>query len=506
MGRLTVETPHGAVRGMETRHGLVWKGIPFAAPPVGVRRFSPPLPPRAWTGVRDAVEFAPMAVQPDVPGPDQADDPPGDSEDCLYLNVWAPATARTRRPVLVWIHGGGFIMGSGSEYDGGALASRGDVVVVTVNYRLGPWGFLHLADLGLSEYADSANPALRDLVAALAWVRDGIEAFGGDPHRVSVAGQSAGAMLIGALLGMPAASGLFQRAILLSGAACHVRTREHGSELARRLLGELGMAPEHAGRLRDLPVDDLRLAAAAVRMGVVGAGLGPEAFLPIIDGAVLPRHPMGAVGSGATRDVPLLIGWCREEMNAFLTDGPDSRVPAGREAYGRRVMGEQAWARLTAVYRDTSPPCGDPRGDLLGDAMFGLPAVRLAEEQGAGGGQAWLMRYDHTPGTAPFDRLGPTHGAELPCLWGDIPWFSALPAIPETTRAPMTDDDRTVAVALQDAVLAFARTGKPGHAALPRWPAYERGRRSTLLLRAPLALVDDPASERRRAWDCLPVM
>ena len=193
-------------------------------------------------------------------------------------------------------------------------------------------------------------------------------------------------------------------------------------------------------------------------------------------------------------------------MNTFLTGGPDSPVPAGREAYARRVMGAREWARLMDLYRDTSPPSGDPRGDLLGDAMFGIPAVRLAEEQGTGGGRAWLMRYDHTPGTAPFDRLGPTHGAELPCLWGDIPWFSALPAIPETAREPMAPDDRTVATALQDTVLAFAHTGTPAQAALPHWPAYERGRRSTLLVRAPLALVDDPASERRRAWDGLPAM
>ena len=224
-----------------------------------------------------------MALQPDVPGPDQRD-APRDSEDCLYLNVWSPATGQPRRPVLVWIHGGGFIMGSGSEYDGGALASRGDVVVVTVNYRLGPWGFLHLADLGLPEYADSANPALRDLVAALTWVRDGIEAFGGDPGRVTVAGQSAGAMLIGTLLGTPSASGLFQRAILLSGAAGHVRTREHGNELTRRLLKELGTAPS------------TRAASATFRSTNYGSPRRPSARASSVPGSGRRRSSRSSTG------------------------------------------------------------------------------------------------------------------------------------------------------------------------------------------------------------------
>jgi para-nitrobenzyl esterase len=424
------------------------------------------------------------------------------SEDCLYLNVWSPGTGGGPRPVLVWIHGGGFVAGSGGEYDGAALAARGGVVVVTVNYRLGPWGFLHLADLG-HEYADSTNCALRDLMAALDWIRENIAAFGGDPDRVTLFGQSAGAMLIGTLLGTPGAAGLFHAAALFSGAAQQVHDRADAAEVASRLLAALGLNPAEAGRLRAVPTATLAAAADTVRLGSADARLGSHAYLPVIDGELLPRHPMDALGSGAARQVPLLISWCRDEMASFCAHGPDSFLPAGQRAYLRRRLGEPAWAGLQAAYHRSVAEPANPGGALLGDAMFGLPAIRLAERQQRGGGRAWLMRYDHTPGIDPYPHLGPTHGADIPCLWSEVGVFLPSPAVTGGTPAPMPPADQQVAAALQDAVFALARAGSPEHPGLPCWPAYTPWRRATLLMRPSPAVVEDPDGSRRRSWDGL---
>ena len=424
------------------------------------------------------------------------------SEDCLYLNVWAPSIGGAPRPVLVWIHGGGFVAGSGSEYDGAALAARGDVVVATLNYRLGPWGFLHLADLGPG-YADSANLALRDLVAALGWIQDNIAEFGGDPQRVTLFGQSAGAMLVGTLLGTPAAAGLFHGAALFSGAAQHVHDRADAAEVTGRLLATLRLRPHQAGQLRELPTAILAGAADAVRLGSADARLGSHAYLPVVDGEVLPRHPMDAVGSGAARRVPLLISWCHDEMAAFCGDGPDSFVPSGRRAYLRRRLGEPAWAALEAAYRHTVDPAADSGGALLGDAMFGLPAIRLAEQQQRGGGRAWLMRYDHVPDIDPYPLMGPTHGADIACLWSEVGMFMPSPAVTGDTPTRMRPADRLVTEALQDAVLTFARAGSPEHPGLPCWPDYLARTRATLLMRAAPTIVEDPDGGRRRCWDGL---
>src|SRR5690348_771900 len=267
MSNLIVETRYGKVQGYEQGSISVWKGIPFAQPPTGQRRFRAPQPPEAWIGVREATAFSPMAPQAPqmgasmvgAMGADRVVDRRPMSEDCLYLNIWSPGADQQKRPVMVYIHGGAFTLGSASEpwYDGTSFAARHNIVVVTLNYRLGILGFVSLNDLAGAEAGYTANCGLLDQIAALQWVRDNIEVFGGDPDQVTVMGESAGAMSIGALLGMPAAHGLFQRAILQSGAAGDLVTRPQATRVAEVLLTKLGLEASQLSALAEVPLETL---------------------------------------------------------------------------------------------------------------------------------------------------------------------------------------------------------------------------------------------------------
>ncbi|TMD27978.1 MAG: carboxylesterase/lipase family protein, partial [Chloroflexi bacterium] len=267
MSNLIVETRYGKVQGREQGSISVWKGIPFAQPPTGQRRFRAPQPPSPWTGVREATAFSPMA--PQVPemgasmvgalGAERAVEQRPMSEDCLYLNIWSPGADGQKRPVMVYIHGGAFTLGSASDpwYDGTSFAATHNIVVVSLNYRLGILGFVYLKDLAGADASYTGNGGLLDQIAALEWVRENIAAFGGDPDQVTVMGESAGAMSIGALLGMPAAKGLFQRAILQSGAAGFLPTRLQATHVAQALLAKLGLQTAQLSALADVPLDAL---------------------------------------------------------------------------------------------------------------------------------------------------------------------------------------------------------------------------------------------------------
>ena len=486
-----------------TRQGkvTVWRGVPYAAAPTGEGRFQPPRPSPPWDGPRNADEYGASSISTDVPGlvlPSGSGVQP-ESEDCLYLNVWSPRARAKPRPVLVWIHGGAFVFGSGSNFDGSWLASRGDVVVVTINYRLGPWGFLDLATVGGAGFESAVNVGLLDQVAALTWVRDNIEAFGGDPDRVTVIGQASGANCVGVLLAMPAARGLFHRAVLQSGGADRVQNRWRSRAVIVRMLNALGLDYREAHRMAELPVSAVRTAAGNLLRDSDDAELESEPFLPTVDGAVLPGHPLAGLVSGASSEVPLLISTCRDEANLYLAISPEGFIKA-KELRARAWFGDVAWDRLAQTYQRGALAPERGRADLLTDLLFGIPAVRTAEAHSRGGGRTWMMRFDHVPGQVPFDQLGPCHGSDLPFTWLDYtgPADAAFPGLSTTA-------DRKVAETLQDLIVTFARTGDPGSAMLPAWPSYQPGRRAVMSISSRSALELDPGADRRRAWDGLPL-
>lgn len=489
-----VETRYGQVRGTNRGAVSVWKGIPFARPPVGELRFRAPQPPAAWSHVHDATAFGTIAPQATLQGNGflgarRLTQEPA-SEDCLYLNIWSPVPQGDgkKRPVLVWMHGGAFTMGSGStaSYDGANFAMHGDVVVVTLNYRLGALGFLYLGELAGERYVTSGNNGLLDQIAALQWVRDNIEAFGGDPDAVTVFGESAGAMSIGALLAMPASKGLFVRAILQSGAAHSVRSKETASVITREFLQALNLSENEMASLLQTPVDDLLAAQAAVV-----SKHNTLAFAPVVDGVSLPLAPNAAIASGVAKDVAVLIGTNRDEMKLFRA-GVSATVPD--ESVLKRTFGVAA-DKAIATYTSARPglPLSDVWTGVLTDQVFRIPAIRLAEKQAQQGAPVWMYRFDWA--TPAFGGLfGGCHALEIPFVWDNL----------ETAGLAMLIQDfagrQQLANRMHFAWIAFARTGNPNTPELPNWPTYSTDHRATMLFDEECRMVDDPQSEERRLW------
>ncbi|HEX4113611.1 MAG TPA: carboxylesterase family protein, partial [Stellaceae bacterium] len=362
------ETLTGKIQGAFDDGILSFKGIPYAAPPLGAARFQPPAKPAAWAGVRDATQFGARAMQNDNAfnlAPEVRAvfaDPPAEpaSEDCLYLNVWTPAVDDGGdRPVMVWLHGGAFISGNGSQprVDGTRLAAKGNVVVVTLNHRLGAFGYLYLGDLGGAGYAASGNAGMLDIVAALEWVRDNIEKFGGDPDNVTLFGESGGGAKSCALMAMPAARGLFHKAIVQSGPSVETMDAAAATATARQVMQELGAAsvPE----LVAAPADKLLAAQNAVlaRIGALTfANRRKQGFNPVIDGTILPGGPFAPTAPAIAADIPLMIGTNKDEMNLFFSHAPwaeglseDKLADAARQFLGDRT------AAIVAAYRAARP-------------------------------------------------------------------------------------------------------------------------------------------------------
>jgi len=420
------------------------------------------------------------------------------SEDCLTLNIWTPgADPAAARPVLVWVHGGSFTTGTGSMawYDGSRLAARGDVVVITFNYRLGALGFLHLGDLGGEEWAGSGNTGLLDQVAALRWVAENVADFGGDPGRVTVFGESAGAMSIATLLAMPQASGLFQRAILQSGAATFVQDRPTATALAADVLGELGVARDDLSRLGEVPVEVLLDAQAKAGGRRGGVGL---AFMPVVDGTALPVRPEAALAAGSAAQVPVLVGTNRDEMRLFSAVAPDAFSAEDDAAVVAKVaaiadVGPEGAAVTVPAYRlrwpDLSPT--DLHVIVQTDHAFRRPAQRLAALQATVGPGAWA--YWFTWASPSFGGwLGSFHGLEIPFVFDNL----ARPNVELLTGGG--DHLQGLADDMADAWLAFARRGDPG------WPSYvPSGDRATMRFDLPSRVITDPDRDLRLAWESI---
>jgi para-nitrobenzyl esterase len=488
MAEPIVETAAGKVAGREDDGVRAFKGIPYAAPPVGEQRFRPPARAAAWAGVRPALEYGPSC--PQLAGrPDGWAQEPSLSEDCLYLNVWTPTPAGAARPVMVWMHGGGYSLGSGSwpVYDGAALARRGDVVVVTLNHRLGIFGYLHLAEIAGDEFATSGNAGMLDLVAALEWVRDNIAAFGGDPANVTIFGESGGGAKVSTLHAMPSARGLFHRAIIQSGPGLRVRSAAQATQSAKTAVGELGIDARDHGALAALTAEQL-LDVQRKR-----GRRSMFEFSPVRDGIAVTGNPADLLADGSAPDVPVLIGCNRDEATLFLAADPAINDPASLEGDGLKtrlaVLGEQADAVIGA-YRAARPEAS-ARDVLLAiesDRMMRIPSIELAERKIAGRAAAPVFMYLFRWATGP---LGSAHGFEIPFVFDN-----ARPPImkPSESRTQL-------AGRMSDAWIAFARAGDPSHAGLPAWPPYSTDERSTMIFdRGDCHIEQDPGGDERRGW------
>ncbi|TVT42675.1 carboxylesterase/lipase family protein [Hymenobacter setariae] len=479
---LTIETKYGPVRGLQEGPVRVWRGLPYAQAPVGEGRFRAPQPPQPWTKVREATAFGAVAPQLSVGlesrfnvRPDAAP-PPAQSEDCLFLNVWSPTTPG-KYPVMVWVHGGSFVTGSGSMplYDGARFAAQGEVVVVTLNYRLGALGFLHLADIGP---AFDNNLGLLDQIAALRWVQQNIAAFGGDPSRVTVFGESAGAMSIAALLGMPAAEGLFQAAILQSGAV-RLQQPAQAKLVAQGMLRELGVSDPAA--LRTLPVEAL-LQAAQRLLRTFQGGLP---FQPVLDVAALPMHPLEALATGARRFLPLLIGTNRDEGNLFVP--PDATGQHLERLLTPYMAPEQALA-IARQY----PASRQGQAELITDTVFWLSSLQLAERQ-LSHAPVWMYRFDwQVPSGQPIP--GAFHALELGFVWNALDMPAAQIFL---SNAPAP---QSLADAMHRAWLAFAHHHDPNGPGLLPWPRYELPARATLIFATESHVEENPQQARRKLW------
>ncbi|MGW1994176.1 carboxylesterase/lipase family protein [Embleya sp. NPDC001921] len=481
-----VRTSLGGLVGEESDGVRIFRGVPFAAPPVGPARFRPARPPAAWTGDRDAREFARAAPQP-IGRYGAA--PVAVDEDCLYLNIHAPAEPGPH-PVLVWVHGGGYTSGASFEgvYDGGGFARRG-VLVVTVAYRLGVLGLLQLRHLLGDEYAASSTNALLDVVRALSWVREHIAAFGGDPDRVTLGGVSAGGKLTANLLALPAARGLFRRAIVQSGGAQTVRTVPEAERATGHVLAALGLGADRAAELIDVPSAELLDAQEQA----IGRGTARFVFRPVVDPAgPLPVTPLRAIRG----DVPILLGSNQDEEQMFaVTEGTGAREPGPADLANLRSP--DALAALVRTYAEMYPDLNgrSRRIRLLTAESYGIPTVRLAEAQLAAGGTAYMYRFRWAPKAHP-QRLGSPHAIDIPFVFGtlDTPlgrWLTG--GVPPAAREL---SDR-----IQQAWVAFVKGGPPVADGLPAWPRYDPTERRTMLLDVPATVVGDPDREERRVWD-----
>ncbi len=487
MDTITVDTPQGRVRGRTDAGVTAFLGVPYAEAPFGPRRFQAPSPPPTWDGERDALELG--ATVPKVgyrpPTSEILSEPVVPGEDCLNVNVFTPDVAGSA-PVFVWIHGGAFVNGSNAipTYDGTAFARDG-VVAVVVNYRLGVDGFA-LID------GAPANRGILDQVAALEWVRDHIAAYGGDPARVTIAGESAGAMSVGTLMSMPRAEGLFRRAILQSGAGHHVITAETAGKVSAALASSLGVEATVEG-LGSVPVDTLvdaqrdlsdRIAAEAPTGAWGEVAVNMMAFEPCIDGDVVAELPYSRISEGASAQVDVLIGTTSEEHAFFIV--PAGLVPHITEDYVKAILaGYRADPSVLDRYREQLPDAsaGELMIAVMTDWFFRIPATRLVE---ARSGNAYV--YEFTWRSSLFDgALGACHALEIPFV------FDMLHK-PETERITGPNPPQQVADQMHRAWVEFVRDGSPG------WERYGTERAVMMFGNQP-GVALDPRPATRAVWD-----
>ncbi len=500
-----VMTAQGPVTGVAGAPVETFLGLAYAAPPVGDLRFAPPQPPAVRSQVIAATIFGHAAIQ--MPSPSSVNptsemgkalqavfpvrkDVDSQSEDCLYLNVWTRKARHGRnRPVMVWLHGGGFAYGSGAwaTYDGANLADRGDVVVVTINHRLNVLGYLNLPGV-----PGSGNAGMLDIVAALDWVKANIAAFGGDPGNVTIFGESGGGAKVSYLMAMPAAKGLFHRAIIQSGPGVRAVPADRANSLRADLAAALGLAADDAAGLRAVPPEKLLAAAYEAEKKQPGAGFERTGFAPVVDGAVLPAQPWDPAAPDISAGVPVLIGLNKDEMTLFMASAPwfGKLDEAGLMKMAGGLFGERAGAVVAALkadFPDYSPTylaC-----HLTTYSRMFAGSVQIAERKAAQGrARVWFYLLEWETPVGPFKS---PHTLEIPLVFDNVDKARVqLGAGPEP---------EILAAQMSAAWLAFARSGNPNTALVPKWPAYEPGRRATMMFNVNSRVVEDPYAATRKA-------
>jgi para-nitrobenzyl esterase len=493
----TVDTTAGKVRGLLIDKVQAFKGVPYAAPASGARRFMPPAKPEPWTGVRDAIALghrSPQGRGSYVPEwmPLTGTEEPG--EDCLHLNVWTPgATRNSKRPVMVWLHGGGYTAGSPGAipYDGANLARRHDVVVVSITHRVNAFGFLYLAELGGERWKDASNAGMKDIVAGLEWVRDNITNFGGDPGNVTIFGQSGGAGKVSTLLGMPAAQGLFHRAAAQSGSAVTSLPPTLATRMAEGYLERLGVKPADLDKLLSLPLEQL---IEGVQPAPGRAGFQ---VAPVVDGRSLPRDVFNPTATPLSAKTPLLIGSTETEVTWSVNT--DYSAPADDAALKARIEKSLRTDAAHAAKAVDAAKAARPKASLLDLAL-----IIETDASGFRTGVDTEAERKSAQGTAPvyvyrFDWYSPVSGGRLRAMHCmDIPFI--FDTIDECQAIVGSGSDRrALADRMSNAWVAFARTGNPNHAGLPKWEPFAADKRQTMMLGNDCRQVNDPYREERLA-------
>jgi len=491
-----VETEHGKVRGLMSGGIAVFKGLRYGADTGGRNRFMPPQPVAKWSGIRDALDYGNIA--PQIPADRRrtyADlilndvQPGGMGEDCLVLNLWTPQpSASQQRPVIVRFHGGGFYGGSSNSpgSDGEMLARFGDCVVITVNHRLSALGYLYLGDVG--EFADAGSVGMQDLVAALRWVHGNVSAFGGDPKRVLILGQSGGGAKVSHLLAMPEAQGLFSSAGVMSGARLVAMTREAAVEPAAKLLGKLGLTRRDIRKLQALPFAALLAAQAEVEANERSRGEAPRSFAPVM-GRAIPRHPFEPDAPAMSAKIPLVVSTVLDERS--YRESKFDMTWDDLQKVMQRLAGRDA-AEVLALYRNEDPKASPfiINARVITDTTVRRSAYAMADRKSAAGGAPVWSYLWTTPSPAFGGRYGATHGIDVSPSMHDI----RLPLLGPTA------DSLRLADQLASVWVAMAASGNPNNPRLPSWPAYDAVARTMMVFGDPSNAVNDPRRAFREYW------